>query len=736
MTDSTHAVASATPSVSEPRSNARRGSALILVLIMTLSLAGLAISAIYLSSSAGLLSRFYDRERDYRYAAEAALALGRSRVTQDTTLVIPGDTALALLSGASLTDASGNTIPRIKVNLYVAYTGDTTGKYGRFVTLIAQAYDSGGTRYVRRLDLVEQGFGKYAMFTNASPSNYQYGPGEWLKGVGHSNGDWKSVGSGPGPHYYDTITAVGNVSGASGSAVYDSGYKTGVKTIPYPTVSKLSNLITYATAANLNIVPVSGTSSGAKQGTWMEFVTIDINSNGAYDASEGFFRLYDLALGMDTTRLRADMNAFGTSSVTLTDSVLNNQCGAFYTISGVKQFFPVSAHIVPWVDSLIRQHSTSPVVTAATIGTMAKRSPAAKWQTAVDAILGQSGARCYPTGDPHLMLTERFTNSAGTWADVASSTADTVPWVMSAASIAGHQYGGEDTTFSPVTRDCVLNVALTTGQCVAGSRKDLGYWRAWPGAALTAWPSPTSTGLTPRQAVEKAYEWPMSSTYNANSKGVIHVQGKKIYMSGAQSGNTPGGFRGNVTVFADSNITWIDDLTYDQVPTQANQCRNLLGIIVGDTAALADNTINRPRVMDWGGTKLVPLLGPDGAFDLNAIVLSIRGTVMTEQPNDGTNTVPGPVLCNTVATSGGCWAQTGGIIEVTISQNYGNSASSGLRMNQTIEPCLQNTNQSPSYFPTTQTFVANKYYEIDPVNVSTWAQVKTYYAYLRGGQAP
>jgi hypothetical protein len=44
--------------------HARKGSALILVLIMTLSLAGLAISAIYLSSSAGLLSRYYDRERN------------------------------------------------------------------------------------------------------------------------------------------------------------------------------------------------------------------------------------------------------------------------------------------------------------------------------------------------------------------------------------------------------------------------------------------------------------------------------------------------------------------------------------------------------------------------------------------------------------------------------------------------------------------------------------------------
>jgi hypothetical protein len=55
----------------------RRGSALILVLIMTLSLAGLAISAIYLSSSSNLLTRYYDKERNYRYGAEMAVALGK-----------------------------------------------------------------------------------------------------------------------------------------------------------------------------------------------------------------------------------------------------------------------------------------------------------------------------------------------------------------------------------------------------------------------------------------------------------------------------------------------------------------------------------------------------------------------------------------------------------------------------------------------------------------------------------
>lgn len=708
----------------------RKGSALILVLIMTLSLAGLAISAILLSSSAGLLTRFYDRERDYRYAAEAALALGLSRVENDTLLSLPEDTAMALLTGASLTDASGNTLPRIKVNLYAAYTGDTTGTYGQFVTLLAQAYDSGGTRYVRRLDLVAESFAKYAMFTNLSPSNYQYGPGEFLKGRGHSNGDWKSTGGGPGPHYYDTITATGSVSGATGNAIYDKGYISGYKKIPYPTIPKLSSMQPMAAAANLDITPVSGTSGGNKQGTRMEFVPIDINSDGTYDATEGFFRLFDMALGMDTTRLRADI---GTSSTTPTFAtsmpVLMNQCGAAYTIGTRKEFFPVAAHQWAWVQTLI-QTSTSPTVTSSNATKMGNFS---NFSTAVDLILAQPTARCYPAGDPHLMLTERFTDAAGVWhKDGTTTTSDTVPFGQNAVLL--QQRGGEDTTFSEVVRDCPVLTAAA--RCTGGmaSVKYLGGWRAWPGAALSTWPT-TSASLTPRQANEKAYEWPMTAPYNANSKGVVHVYGPKIYMSGV--------FRGNVTVYEDSNVTFLDDLTYDQDPAAPSAlCRNMLGIIFGDSAMLADNAINRPRQVDWGGgTKIRKILGPNEDFYLHAILMSLRGTVTTENADGNLAQYPTPISCptgdttGTTGTSGGCWFQTGGTIETIISQHYTSSANSGLREGRTLDPC-QLTNKKPAFFPNSMQYQVNKYYEIDPVNVSTWAQVKQYYAYLRGKPAP
>ena len=707
----------------------RRGSALVLVLIMTLSLAGLAISAIYLSSSAGLLTRYYDRERDYRYAAEAALALGKSRVMNDTLLILPQDTAMVMLSAATLTDASGAAIPRIRVNLYAAYTGDTTGKWGQFVTLVAQAYDSGGTRHVRRLDLVAESFAKYAMFTNISPSSYNYGAGEFLRGRGHSNQGWNSTGPG-GPHYYDTISAVLTVSGP---ATYDKGYLQGVAPIPYPTVPKLSMLAGYATTGNMNIAPVFGTSGGSRQGTRLEFIPIDINSNGLYEEPEGFFRVYDIALGQDTARLRADMvankSSLGAASpVALTDSVLNNQCGAFYKFGspGKVQFIPVASHVVGWVTDSIKA-STLPAVSVANAIKMADRSTVLKWRAAMVFILSQPGARCYPAGDPHLLLTERFTDAGGTWNK--SSPADSVPWGV----LGAQHYGGQDSTFSEVTRDCVINPAVATGRCVAGSRKDLGAWRTWPGTALSAWPTPSSAGLTPKQANEKAYEWPMTQPYNLTSKGVIHTSGHKIYLSGV--------FRGDLTLYSDSGVTWVDDLTYDQDPAAPSAlCRNMLGIIAGDSLMLADNSINRPREVD-GGPANNRFLGPNQNFILHAILLSLRGTITTENASGNTALTPTSVTCptgdttGTYGTSGGCWFQTGGSIMVQVNNHYTSSANSGLREGRTLDPC-QLTNKRPAFFPSTMKFKENKYYEIDPVYVDSWTQVKNYYSRLRGRVVP
>ena len=54
----------------------RRGSALIMVLVLTVAVAALALSAVALTGHTGLVTRYYDREQEFRYASEAALAMG------------------------------------------------------------------------------------------------------------------------------------------------------------------------------------------------------------------------------------------------------------------------------------------------------------------------------------------------------------------------------------------------------------------------------------------------------------------------------------------------------------------------------------------------------------------------------------------------------------------------------------------------------------------------------------
>ncbi len=54
-----------------------------------MAIAAIALSAIELMGSGSLLGTYYDREADYRYAAEAALAMGKAQLTKDTTIHLP-----------------------------------------------------------------------------------------------------------------------------------------------------------------------------------------------------------------------------------------------------------------------------------------------------------------------------------------------------------------------------------------------------------------------------------------------------------------------------------------------------------------------------------------------------------------------------------------------------------------------------------------------------------------------
>ena len=697
----------------------RRGSALLLVLILTMGFAALAMSAIYLTSSGGMVLRLHERERDFRYAAEGALQQAKSRVNKDTAFqrTIPETSYVQLDTGRTLTDAEGLAVPRARVNTYIGYTGDTVGRFGQFVTIVSTAYDAGGTRHVRRLDLTAESFSRFAMFTNTWTSGLAYGTGEFIRGRAHSNGDWASTGS-PGPTYFDTVSASGSISG---TATYSGITPIALApAIPFPTVTKLNVLPGYATQGNLNFTPVSGNSARATdgagnnlsgtsnaqatRGTRIEFLTVDVANDGTLGEDDGMVRVFDLAAGMDTSRLRADLVG---SPVAITDQILRMQCGAMFTIGGRQEFFPIAVYKQAWVKTRIGT-STYPTVTAAQATSYDPSTRAG-----IVAVASLPTARCYPVGSPYLLLTERLVDATNC-GQTAPNPSNGAPYLWASGPLcsAATQYGGQDTTFTPNPRTCLVNVAVATGRCTS-TAVSLGAWRL--AAAAIQLPS---LAAAVRQDVERTYLHPISKPYNLSSKGVVYFASGPIFTSGS--------VRGYVTLYVLGSVGFIDDLTYDQNPATAI-CRNFLGIIARDDIMITDNAMNRPKAINTSGGAF--LMGTPH-FTLHGITMSLTGTVGVENYWGNLQTSPS-ITCGTGnTTSGGCINQTGGVIEQTISATYSGSGT-GLRENRTVDPC-QKTNRRPPFFPQTGRYLDNKYYELDPVTIETPSQIRLLFNGLRG----
>ena len=164
---------------------ARRGGALLLMLFLSMSIAALAISAIFLSSSSRLLTTQLDREEIDSYAADAALALGKSRLNQDPT-ALPDTGWTYVIHNGTIPDASNNPLPGLSVNVYVGPTGSIDQQTGgRFATLFAEVTDVNGGKTIRRLEMVQETFREIWLLVErgglpdksaSDPSDNIYGP--------------------------------------------------------------------------------------------------------------------------------------------------------------------------------------------------------------------------------------------------------------------------------------------------------------------------------------------------------------------------------------------------------------------------------------------------------------------------------------------------------------------------------------------------------------------------------
>lgn len=443
----------------------RRGSALLVVLLLTIALSALALSAIALASNATVLARSYERETDLRLAADAALAMGKSRLNKDSTF-FPDSGYVTVMASETMLGADGLPVPGANISLYVGPSGSTTGQFGTFASIITEARDARGSAVIRRLELSQESFAKWAYWTNreetASGGTISFGGGDNLTGPVWSNDDINILSS--GATFFSEVGTAGRISGKNfGTFRHNPRYQEMQQRIPLPPNSKLAKLAGYAASGNLAFTPLTaGGTNETNVRMRLEFVAIDLNADGdSTDSDEGFVRVYDLTAAGTPAWLRGDYRPENCGDWHYTTDTPNSH-----------RFFPHVVHNDAWFQGLI-----TVLVPARMTAVQANNESAATNQTVmthprVFGVGTYPTPRCFLGGDPRLIGTERGGQPDG-------------------------QRGGTEQSFYPV-----------------GAQ---GTWRVYPGAV-----DPRVTAVRPLDA---AYLFPLGRELNPGSKGVIHVNG-------------------------------------------------------------------------------------------------------------------------------------------------------------------------------------------------------------------
>ncbi len=344
-----------------------RGIALITVLLVSIVVAVLATAAVMLSTTNSLINKYADRELALEAVADAGLEQARSMVNGDKTLY-PDSGYNTLESGVALKDANGDSIPNIRRSLYVGPTGITSGQYGVFGSIVAVARDRFGNQVVRRGEIQQESFAKYAYFTDDEPSNISFGGGDQIFGPVHTNDYLKIYSS--GATFWGPVTTAKTVQGAA-YGTFAQGYKENVPKIPMPSTADLNKLKIQAQAGNTAFT--SSTSGSSGQATMrIEFIAIDLDGDGQVNGdNEGFIRVY-----------KSNNAGWVTADVPSGTGLRNSDNCGHYETSGLFKS--------------IHDHGTS---------------GSDKWQNAVVS----PGRRCYLGGAPEIFNGFVANDGTGAW---------------------------------------------------------------------------------------------------------------------------------------------------------------------------------------------------------------------------------------------------------------------------------------------------------------------------------
>jgi len=266
----------------------RQGIALAMVMLLMLVLGSIATGAAMISSNTWLMSQYRERQGTLAMVADAGLEEGRARLNGDKALY--PDTAFNTIENSvQVRDAFGTVIPGVRRWTYVGPIGVTTGQYGVFGSVVSIAEAGNGDRVIRRLEVVQESFAKYAYFTDIEPSTIAFGGGDQLFGPVHSNDDIQIYNS--GATFHGPVTTSGTITGRN-YGTFRQGYTEKVRRIPMPATAELNKLRTYA--QNGGTAFTSSTAGTIGQARLrLEFLHIDLDGDGEADDDEGFMRVYD-----------------------------------------------------------------------------------------------------------------------------------------------------------------------------------------------------------------------------------------------------------------------------------------------------------------------------------------------------------------------------------------------------------------------------------------------------------
>jgi Tfp pilus assembly protein PilX len=753
----------------------RRGSALILVLMLTFALAALAGSAILLSSTANLSTKSREGEKDLRYAADAAVAIGESQVQMNPT-ALPNTGYTQMATNAAMLAADSSAVPGITYNLYGGITGSATRQNGRFITLVAQAMDSNRHRtFIRHIELAQESFAKFAYFSN-NENGICFGSGDILYGPVFSNGSISTC-SGQKATFFDSVGAAGTVTNGNPAAdTFYDGYKQNQPPIALPNTSALSGLFARAAVGNtLFTSPNANTDSTGIVKSRLEFVaynTTNPNTTDSTGAGEGFVKFYSIntsakywtafAVGSkrdsaEASYLRAGINHYADW----------HNCGDWHyvadSIPGVTvvptyswQFFTANAHDSSWFLNPANNAGT-PLVHGQHYAWYDGNGVLhwfVKDSTAGAPVTGLDSTFTMTYNASHSWLGTNFLSETSRLAAYKASVNANTAWAVWIAVITPNRDQNNASSPDPVCypggnphlvqtervrwwdstgvapglnqgygwrggTDTTYTYGTGGPGTIMPTNYGVGSWTLWPSGSPITYPT-NSTGTPSLTWKQHHADWPalfpLDSVYNPAFQGVVAVHGTT-----AISGNVDA----HVTVYTDGSMGIVDNLRLvtDESDTL---CKHGMGIVAANDISALDNSINVPQ--HWypndanssTGTNFATLRSGSfgGSLYVESTVMSL-GSWGAEGLNSDTNYVSS-VLCPASLPPDniykrGCLYVFGSIIQnlrETVNSGSGGALGYGYAKRYQYDICAVK-NPLP-YFPTTGRLVLNKYYEHDP----------------------